>query len=175
MSDHIRGGCEPSCGCWDLNSRPSEEQSVLLPTEPSLQPSHVVLLNFLWFGIFLHVYNTFWSNLLPNSLSSNSYSISCHSMPPKFMSFLSLPSQLCAACMCLGIGPSAQVTSFTSFTPQDCEGSWPRHRECGLSRKLGVSKPGFSVCLSTQCDLGTAISSFCLSLAICEREIVYVI
>jgi hypothetical protein len=26
------------CGCWDLNSGPSEEQSVLLTTEPSLQP-----------------------------------------------------------------------------------------------------------------------------------------
>jgi hypothetical protein len=32
------GGCEPPCGCWDLNSGPSEEQSVFLPTEPSLQP-----------------------------------------------------------------------------------------------------------------------------------------
>jgi hypothetical protein len=25
-------------GCWDLNSGPSEEQSVFLTTEPSLQP-----------------------------------------------------------------------------------------------------------------------------------------
>jgi hypothetical protein len=25
------------CGCWGLNSGPSEEQSVLLTTEPSLQ------------------------------------------------------------------------------------------------------------------------------------------
>jgi hypothetical protein len=24
------GGCEPPCGCWDLNSGPLEEQSVLL-------------------------------------------------------------------------------------------------------------------------------------------------
>jgi hypothetical protein len=31
-------GCELPCGCWDLNSGPSEEQSVLLLTEPSLQP-----------------------------------------------------------------------------------------------------------------------------------------
>jgi hypothetical protein len=30
-------GCEPPCGCWDLNSGPSEEQSVLLTAEPSLQ------------------------------------------------------------------------------------------------------------------------------------------
>jgi hypothetical protein len=29
-------GCEPPCGCGDLNSGPSEEQSVLLTSEPSL-------------------------------------------------------------------------------------------------------------------------------------------
>jgi hypothetical protein len=32
-------GCEPPCGCWDLNSGPLEEQSMLLTAEPSLQPS----------------------------------------------------------------------------------------------------------------------------------------
>jgi hypothetical protein len=26
-SDLIMGGCEPPCGCWDLNFGPSEEQS----------------------------------------------------------------------------------------------------------------------------------------------------
>jgi hypothetical protein len=36
--DLIMDGCEPPSGCWDLNSEPSEEQSVLLTTEPSLQP-----------------------------------------------------------------------------------------------------------------------------------------
>ena len=36
-------GCEAQCGCWDLNSGPSEEQSVLLTTEPSLQPFTQVL------------------------------------------------------------------------------------------------------------------------------------
>ena len=36
-SDLITDGCEPPCGCWDLNSGPLEEQSVLLTTEPSLQ------------------------------------------------------------------------------------------------------------------------------------------
>ena len=38
MSDPITDGCEPRCGCWDLNSGPSEEQLVFLTTEPSLQP-----------------------------------------------------------------------------------------------------------------------------------------
>ena len=37
-SDRITDGCEPPCGCWDLNSGPLEEQSVLLTTKPSLQP-----------------------------------------------------------------------------------------------------------------------------------------
>jgi hypothetical protein len=37
-------GCEPPCGCWDLNSGPSEEQSVLLTTEPSLQPLYLRIL-----------------------------------------------------------------------------------------------------------------------------------
>ncbi|GAB1287890.1 Golgi pH regulator [Apodemus speciosus] len=34
----ITDSCEPPCGCWELNSRPLEEQSVLLTAEPSLQP-----------------------------------------------------------------------------------------------------------------------------------------
>jgi hypothetical protein len=29
-SDLITDGCEPPCGCWDLNSGPSEEQSCAL-------------------------------------------------------------------------------------------------------------------------------------------------
>jgi hypothetical protein len=37
-SDLIKDGCEPPRGCWDLNSGPLEEQSVLLTAEPSLQP-----------------------------------------------------------------------------------------------------------------------------------------
>ncbi|EDL34418.1 mCG1042149, partial [Mus musculus] len=37
-SDLITDGCEPPCDCWNLNSGPWEEQSVLLTAEPSLQP-----------------------------------------------------------------------------------------------------------------------------------------
>jgi hypothetical protein len=33
----ITDGCEPPCGCWELNSGPMREQSVLLASEPSLQ------------------------------------------------------------------------------------------------------------------------------------------
>ncbi|EDL09379.1 mCG144592, partial [Mus musculus] len=35
---HKRDGCESPCGCWELNSGPLEEQSVLLTAQPSLQP-----------------------------------------------------------------------------------------------------------------------------------------
>jgi hypothetical protein len=43
-SDLITGGCEPPCDCWDLNSRPSEEQSVLLHAEPSHQSLFLILI-----------------------------------------------------------------------------------------------------------------------------------
>ena len=36
--DLITDGCDPPCGCWELNSGgPLEEQAVLLTAEPSLQ------------------------------------------------------------------------------------------------------------------------------------------
>jgi hypothetical protein len=37
-SDPITDGCEQPCGCWQLNSRSLDKQSLLLATEPSLQP-----------------------------------------------------------------------------------------------------------------------------------------
>ena len=40
-SDPITDGCEPPCGCCELNSGPQEEQSVLLPAEPSPQPPKI--------------------------------------------------------------------------------------------------------------------------------------
>jgi hypothetical protein len=43
-SDPITDGCEPPCGCWELNLGPLEEVLVLLTTEPSLQPLNVCLL-----------------------------------------------------------------------------------------------------------------------------------
>ena len=36
--DLITDGCEPACGCWELNSGHLEEQAMLLSAEPSLQP-----------------------------------------------------------------------------------------------------------------------------------------
>jgi len=43
--DLITDGCEPPRGCWDLNSGPLEEQSMLLTSEPSLQPHKVSFMN----------------------------------------------------------------------------------------------------------------------------------
>jgi len=36
--NEIADSFEPTCGFWELNSGPLEEQPVLLTTEPSLQP-----------------------------------------------------------------------------------------------------------------------------------------
>ena len=36
--------CEPSCGCWELNMGPQEEQPVHLTAEPSLQHQHIPFL-----------------------------------------------------------------------------------------------------------------------------------
>ena len=36
--DLITDGCEPPCGCWELNSEFLIEQAKLLTSEPSLQP-----------------------------------------------------------------------------------------------------------------------------------------
>jgi hypothetical protein len=37
-SDPFKDGCEPPCGCWELNSGPLEEQFMLLTAEPCHQP-----------------------------------------------------------------------------------------------------------------------------------------
>ena len=37
-SDPTIDGCEPPCDCCKLNVEPLEEQSMLLSSEPSLQP-----------------------------------------------------------------------------------------------------------------------------------------
>ena len=55
-SDLITGGCEPPCGCWELNSGPLKEQSVLLTSEPSLCPDlfiYLFLIVFFSFSFFL--------------------------------------------------------------------------------------------------------------------------
>jgi hypothetical protein len=44
-SDPIVHDHEPLCGCWELNSGPLEEQSMLLTAEPSLQPQEPYLKN----------------------------------------------------------------------------------------------------------------------------------
>ena len=44
--DIITDGCEPPCGCWELNSGPLEEQPVLLTTEP--YPQHPSFLSLLY-------------------------------------------------------------------------------------------------------------------------------
>jgi hypothetical protein len=77
-------GCEPPCGCWDLNSRPLEGQSVLLTTKPSLQPSdnsirkissicffHTILSKLKWLYMNCDMYQLpIFSNILRETLNT---------------------------------------------------------------------------------------------------------
>jgi hypothetical protein len=47
-SHPITDGCEPPCGCQELNSGPLEEQLVLLTAEPSLQPQSLSSFNYVF-------------------------------------------------------------------------------------------------------------------------------
>ena len=40
--DPITDDSEPPCGCWESNSGPLEDQTVLLTTEPSLQLQNLI-------------------------------------------------------------------------------------------------------------------------------------
>ena len=55
--DLITDGCEPPCGCWELNSGPSEEQAVLLTTEPALQPPQLTFKIQLWMHVHTNLTN----------------------------------------------------------------------------------------------------------------------
>jgi len=79
---HITDGCEPPCGCWELNSGPLEEQSVLLTADPFHQPLSWAFKKILYFRVScmyvlvistfssfpLIPYNFHW--LLPNTFPS---------------------------------------------------------------------------------------------------------
>jgi hypothetical protein len=62
--DTITDVWEPPCGCWDLNSEPLEEQSVLLTTEPSLQPQVLKLLEIVDLKETMVYQTAFVSNVL---------------------------------------------------------------------------------------------------------------
>ena len=43
-SEALIDGCEPPCGCWELNLGPPEEQPMFLSTEQSLHPPYSQIL-----------------------------------------------------------------------------------------------------------------------------------
>ena len=65
--DHITDGHEPPCGCWELNSGPLDEQSVLLTAEPSLQPQHWIFLMEKLLNIWVHAWKA--SSACPTRMS----------------------------------------------------------------------------------------------------------
>jgi hypothetical protein len=64
--DPITDGCEPLCGCWELNSGPLEEPTVLLASEPSLSHARFY---FLTYTIFFKHTNTFMKFKLLKTLN----------------------------------------------------------------------------------------------------------
>jgi hypothetical protein len=44
-SDPIKDGCKPPCGCWELNSGPLEDQSVILTAEPFFPAPPILFLS----------------------------------------------------------------------------------------------------------------------------------
>ena len=62
-SDHIIDGCESLCH-RDLNSGPLEEQSMLLTTEPSLQPQKVTMFKLVLLASFGRVSSSKFSGTL---------------------------------------------------------------------------------------------------------------
>ena len=76
-SDPIADGCEPPCGCWELNSGPLKEQSVLLTAEPSPQPHFYLFLRVIFIPSKLErwnlcpskgLYTTYKTSGFPSSL-----------------------------------------------------------------------------------------------------------
>ena len=53
-----------TCGCWELNSGPLEEQSMLLTTEPSLQPQKVTMFKLVLLASFGRVSSSKFSGTL---------------------------------------------------------------------------------------------------------------
>jgi hypothetical protein len=39
----LKDGCEPPCGCWELNPGPLKEEPILLTVKPSLSFKHIEL------------------------------------------------------------------------------------------------------------------------------------
>ena len=58
-SDLIKRWLSATMCCWDVNSRPSEEQSVLVTTEPSLQHQHSFVFLFFVFCFFKYPFHFF--------------------------------------------------------------------------------------------------------------------
>ena len=56
----ITDGCEPPCGCRELNSRPLEEQPVPLAAEPPLQPP-LLICNSLYVQFYINYLSNFFS------------------------------------------------------------------------------------------------------------------
>ena len=84
-------GCEPPCGCWEMNSGPLEEQPMLLTSEPPLQPFFIYL-----FGLMKLILHAQMLVFVCVFLQETQKSILVHSCSPHWLlrSGISLASKL---------------------------------------------------------------------------------
>ena len=68
--DPITDGCEPLCGCWELNSEPLEEQSVLLTTEPFYSPQNLFVCLFVCLFVY-SCHQRYNDNVSPTNIDRN--------------------------------------------------------------------------------------------------------
>ena len=76
LQDRASDSCELPCGCWELNLGPSEEQWVLLTTEPALQPPTLLFFQGFFCVAFLCGPGTCpidWVSLRLRDLSASAY------------------------------------------------------------------------------------------------------
>lgn len=64
--DPIVDGCEPLCGCWELNAGPLKEQPLLLTFEPTLQPPII------YYNTYFHLWYEFilWEGIVLSDIFS---------------------------------------------------------------------------------------------------------
>jgi hypothetical protein len=137
--------CEPPYGCWDLNSGPLEEQSLLLHTEPSHQPSPVIfLINFLVLVIPLRP--TYLLPLKQNRTSSIVLVLESPEGLSRVLPYSVFSTALEACCLKGTERKSLQVWSRSPDPPTHCHHGRKRcQRDVGEYRVQTLGRRGYYI------------------------------
>jgi hypothetical protein len=132
VSGPITDGCEPPCGCWQLNSGPLEEQSGLLTVFV------IVVVVLVWF-LFL-IFVLFWDRVslyspgCPGTHSVDQAGLELRNLPASASQVLGLKVCTTTALWLLTVEPSLQPLKSSSWSgsqSMDLDPSgveWPFHR-----------------------------------------------